>query len=116
MGYLAAHRDEGPTLSQTIADEMNIPKNFLSKIMNRLVQAGLVRSVRGTGGGFVMDADPGAISLQDVVGLFMKLDSFKHCFLNLDTCDASCGMHKKWLKISNQIEDLLVNTYIQEVM
>ena len=38
MAFLATHKDEGPILSQTISEEMKIPKNFLSKILNRLVQ------------------------------------------------------------------------------
>ena len=47
MAFLADHRDEGPVLSQTISQEMKIPKNFLSKILNRLVQKGSLNQSEG---------------------------------------------------------------------
>jgi len=51
MGFLAAHNTGKPVHSALISQEMNIPHNFLSKILNRLSQAGLTHAVRGRGGG-----------------------------------------------------------------
>ncbi|MBT4365515.1 MAG: Rrf2 family transcriptional regulator [Desulfobacterales bacterium] len=50
MGFLAAKNDSSPVISSTIAAEMNIPKNFLSKILNRLTQSGLIVATRGKTG------------------------------------------------------------------
>lgn len=116
MAYLAAHRDEGPILSQTISEEMKIPKNFLSKILNRLVQQGLVQSVRGTGGGFVLASNPSRIRMRDVVSCFMKLDDYKKCFLGLKKCDGSCALHPRWKSIAEQIETMLNETAIDEML
>jgi len=63
---------------------MQIPVNFLSKILNRLVQAGLIRSIRGRNGGFVMAKSPSDIFIRDIVDFFMKLDSYKRCFFGLE--------------------------------
>ncbi len=115
MGYLAVHLDDSPILSQTIAKEMDIPRNFLSKIMHRLVQAGLVNSVRGTGGGFVLVKDPEKISMRDVASQFMKIDDFKNCFLEFKECDGSCVNHDRWKPIADKIENLLDVTTINEI-
>ncbi len=116
MAFLAAHRDEGPILSQTISQEMKIPKNFLSKILNRLVQEGLIQSIRGTGGGFVLAKNPSKISMRDVVALFMKLDDYKNCFLAIKKCDGSCTLHPQWKSIAEQIEAMLDDTTVDKML
>jgi len=116
MSYLASQQaDAKPLLSRTIAEEMQIPANFLSKILNRLVQAGLIRSIRGRNGGFVMAKPPSEIYIRDIVDLFMLLDSYKRCFLGLNNCDGSCGFHSKWKIISEQFQKMLDETTIDKV-
>ncbi len=115
MGYIASKQDEKPLLSRTIAEEMEIPANFLSKILNRLVQAGLIRSLRGRNGGFVMAKPPSEIFIRDIVDLFMQLDDYKNCLLGLEKCDGSCGLHHRWRNITEQFELMLDRTTIDNV-
>lgn len=115
MGYIASQTDETPVLSQTISNHTKIPQNFLSKILNRLVQVGMIRSIRGRGGGFVLAKPASEIFLKDVVGLFMKLDDFKRCFLGNLKCDGTCGLHKKWKLIADQFDALLSETSISQI-
>ncbi len=72
MGYLAMRGRETPILSATIAEDVRIPKNFLSKILHRMAQAGLIRSVRGKGGGFVLEKNPWEIRVRDVLDPFIR--------------------------------------------
>lgn len=115
MGFLARQDPGVFVLSATIAAKMNIPGNFLSKILNRLAQAGLVTATRGRGGGVKL-ARPGAdILLNDVVLPFMKVNDYKRCFLGLSKCDGSCGLHLRWRIISDQLEQMLTDTTIDRV-
>ena len=116
MGFLAEQKEGLPVLSSTIAKEMEIPKNFLSKILNRLVQAGIIRSIRGRRGGFVLAVAPSEIRVRDVADLFMKLDDFKKCFLGLGRCNGSCGLHIRWKIIIEQFEMLLDETTVDRVL
>ena len=116
MGFLAEQEEGIPVLSSTIAEEMEIPKNFLSKILNRLVQAGVIRSIRGRRGGFVLALAPSEIRIRDVADLFMKLDDFKKCFLGLSRCNGSCGIHIRWKIIIEQFEMLLDGTTVDRVL
>jgi len=116
MGFLAEQEEGIPVLSSTIAHEMEIPKNFLSKILNRLVQAGTIRSIRGRRGGFVLAGPPSEIRVRDVADLFMKLDDFKKCFLGLSRCNGSCGIHIRWKIIVEQFEKLLDETTVDRVL
>lgn len=115
MGFLAKQDHEDLILSSTIATEMNIPRNFLSKIINRMAQAGLVLASRGRGGGVKLARPAPDILLHEVVELFMKVDDYKKCFLGLNTCDGSCGLHLRWKIISEQFEKMLHDTTLDQV-
>ena len=116
MGFLAQQDTEKPVLSSTIASEMKIPRNFLSKILNRLAQAGLILATRGRGGGVMLSRPKSEIILYDVVNLFMKVDDYKQCLLGLDKCNGKCGLHLRWRIISNQFEKMLNETTVDQVL
>ena len=115
MGFLAQQNPAEFVLSSTIAGEMNIPRNFLSKILNRLAQAGLITAIRGRGGGVKLARPGSGILLNEVVLLFMKVNDYKQCFLGLSECDGGCGLHPRWRIISEQLEQMLTDTTIDQV-
>jgi len=51
----------------TLADETGVPLPTAQKLMGRLAAAGLLESLRGTGGGFRLARDPGRISVADII-------------------------------------------------
>jgi Rrf2 family iron-sulfur cluster assembly transcriptional regulator len=116
MGFLAQQDPEEFVLSSTIASEMNIPRNFLSKILNRLTQAGLIAATRGRGGGVRLARPGSGILLNEVVLLFMKPNDYRQCFLGLSACDGRCGLHLRWRIISEQLEQMLTDTTIDKVL
>jgi len=65
---LALHRDEGgPTSVRDIAERTGLPQPYLEQILLALKGAGLVRSKRGVGGGYVLAREPDTITLGDIV-------------------------------------------------
>ena len=65
---LALHADAvGPTSVRDIADRTGLPQPYLEQILLALKGAGLVRSKRGVGGGYVLARAPEDIRLSDVV-------------------------------------------------
>lgn len=59
-------RNEPVRLSE-ISERQRIPEKFLLQVMSALRQAGLVRSVRGQHGGYVLARPPAAITMNDVL-------------------------------------------------
>jgi Rrf2 family protein len=116
MGFLASQDTDDPILSSLIAKKMDIPHNFLSKILNRLAQAELIYATRGRRGGVKLARPGSEIFLHEVVGLFMKIDDYKMCFLGLHKCDGSCGLHLRWRIISEQFEKMRNDTTIDNVL
>jgi Rrf2 family iron-sulfur cluster assembly transcriptional regulator len=65
---LALHGDSaGPTSVRDIADRTGLPQPYLEQILLALKGAGLVRSKRGVGGGYVLAREPAEIRLSDIV-------------------------------------------------
>jgi Rrf2 family protein len=116
MAYLASQEEGNPVMSTVIADEMYIPKNFLSKILNRLAQAGFINTIRGRNGGVFLAREANTIHLREIVNLFMRIDDYKMCFLGLNTCDGTCGLHLRWKIISEQFEKMLDDVTIDNIL
>jgi Rrf2 family protein len=65
---LSLHAAEaGPTSVRDIAERTGLPQPYLEQILLALKGAGLVRSKRGVGGGYVLAREPATITLGDIV-------------------------------------------------
>jgi len=65
---LALHAEaEAPTSVRDIADRTGLPQPYLEQILLALKGAGLVRSKRGVGGGYVLARSPSEITLGQIV-------------------------------------------------
>ena len=64
---LALHGAETPTSVRDIAERTGLPQPYLEQILLALKGAGLVRSKRGVGGGYVLARPPGEILLAQIV-------------------------------------------------
>jgi FeS assembly SUF system regulator len=68
MMSAAARHGCGARLSATLlSDETHVPLPTAQKLMQRLAHAGLLSSLRGTGGGFKLTRPAAAISLADII-------------------------------------------------
>jgi Rrf2 family protein len=64
---LALHADGAPTSVRDIAERTGLPQPYLEQILLALKGAGLVRSKRGVGGGYVLARPADEITLGDIV-------------------------------------------------
>ena len=112
LSYLVKN-PESPVLTETIADQEDIPKSFLSKIMQDLVRAKILSSARGRKGGFKLIRDPKATTIYEVIDVFDDLESMmKVCAIGWEKCsdDNPCDLHHKYKALREQVKK-----YFQEV-
>ncbi len=64
---LAENQDNGLMQIKNIAKRKKIPQNFLVQIFNKLVKAGIVKSVRGINGGYKLRYSPEKISILTIL-------------------------------------------------
>jgi len=96
--YLAAQQRGEVISADEIAKKLNIPKEFVSKILQSLTESGIIDSKKGKAGGFLLAKDPSRIRLIDIVGAIDGLDMFNNCVLGFPHCSPEnpCPLHSKW--------------------
>ncbi|CUS81664.1 transcriptional regulator, BadM/Rrf2 family, partial [Candidatus Kryptonium thompsonii] len=109
MIFIASLNTEEPVLAKQIAGALSIPREFLNKVMQRLVKAGFLVSVKGPGGGFLLAKDPKDITVFDIVKAIDGVEWFDSCLLRVGRCDEAnpCVVHEFWVKIRNQVRAIL---------
>jgi len=92
-----------------IAAPMEIPQSFLAKILQKLLKADIVESVRGAGGGFRLRKQPSDINLHEVVVAIDGTMSLNRCVDDPASCELNpeCVVHPIWVDVSRELEELL---------
>ncbi|MBY5958278.1 Rrf2 family transcriptional regulator [Membranicola marinus] len=102
---------------RTIAKEIDSPQAFTAKILQRLVRADLLTSVRGPHGGFKINDQQGPIYLKDIVYAIDGNALLTNCVLGFEKCssEAPCAVHYKFVEIRDELKKTLSNTHIEEI-
>jgi Rrf2 family iron-sulfur cluster assembly transcriptional regulator len=101
-----ALRYPGHALSAVeLAQVTNVPVHYLSKVLRRLVAAGLLRSQKGHGGGFVLTRAPNRIRFTDVLRAVDEAPVSGRCAFGWKKCDASrpCPLHPAWTALTESL-------------
>ena len=112
--YLAVHTDETKKISaREIADAINIPSPFLSKLLQILSKKNVISSSKGPGGGFYMTEKNLNLHLIEIVKHIDGLDNFEDCVLGLKKCSSEkpCPVHYSIQPLKQQfLKELNENT------
>ena len=113
LSHLAAQSGEA-VLGRDLAESVEIPANYLSKVLLTLRKAGLVATARGSGGGYRLGRPADEIHLIDVVELFEETSRTQpSCFLGRTrACSEStpCTAHSAWRGLQATYLKFLVST------
>jgi Rrf2 family iron-sulfur cluster assembly transcriptional regulator len=102
MALLARAPAGAVLVGPDLAERARIPSPYLSKVMRRLVVAGLVVARRGRGGGFSLARAPGTIRLSEVLEAMDVQVSARKCVFGWSACrdDRPCPLHPLWVELS----------------
>ncbi len=92
-----------------MAETLGVSEAHLAKVLPRLVQAGLVRSTRGPGGGFVLARRPEQINLLEVYEAIEGPLTEVECLLEAQVCGGDCIFGGLLTEVNN-----LVRTHLQK--
>jgi len=109
MIHIASLPDGRPAMRRDIARVQKIPADFVAKILQSLVRAGLLRSSRGTGGGFSLARERERIALLEVVEAIEGPLALVACAGQEGDCDHSsfCPADAVWREVQDGIRDVL---------
>jgi Rrf2 family protein len=96
---------------------MDIPLDFLKRILSELVAQGLLTSTAGPSGGYRLTQPPENITLLDIIEPTERLRSPDQCILRGGPCDWSdaCPIHDTWLNAQGAFADTLDLTNLAEL-
>lgn len=101
-----------------ICQTQEITPGFLIKIMQPLIDKGLVKSYRGVTGGFSLGRLPEDISLWDTIVAVEGPILLNKCTVHEGSCsrDKTCPVHLIWLKARKDLKDTLSQTTYAELL
>lgn len=90
--------------AEEISKELKVPKEFVSKVLQKLTYYGIVGSKKGKSGGFYLARSPNLIRIIDIIEAIDGLDVFKTCVLGFPGCsnENPCPVHDKWGKLRDE--------------
>lgn len=94
--YLAVHSSETKKIrAKEIAEAINLPSPFLSKLLQSLSRENLISSSKGPTGGFYLTAEALSVPLIEVVKIIDGTDRLDDCVLGLKKCSSEqpCPVH-----------------------
>jgi Rrf2 family protein len=107
--HLAQHSEQASWSAREIAENYDIPLELLSKILQRLVQRGLLTSHPGIHGGYSLGRPAEKISAADVIEAIEGPVSLTNCFSD----DGMCGQFDKCNLKSplHRLNDIVLQTF-----
>ncbi len=116
---LAMATHSRPISIGSIAGEENVSSEFLEQIFFKLKKAGLIRSVRGPGGGFILNRKPSEISVQSILEAVGETYGLTPCTMRRrvprDRTD-HCPAHDIWTGLQKTMEDYLSSITLDDII
>lgn len=118
---LAVHNNEGQVVLKSIAERQGLSENYLEQLFAVLKKAKLVKSIRGSQGGYTLGESPDKISVGDILRALEGSMSPTDCVSeNCEThhCSTSdcCITRGVWEKIRDGINNVIDNISLQELV
>ena len=120
LADLAKFNSTNPVSLRDISLRQGISLDFLEQIFSKLKRYGIVKSIRGINGGYVLNKEPIDIKLANILNavdeevktLQCKKDSKKGC--NGKT--TKCITHNLWDELQNHINDFFENKNLRDLI
>ncbi|RLQ98110.1 cysteine metabolism transcriptional regulator CymR [Falsibacillus albus] len=110
MIELAKRHGDGPTSLKTIASAHDLSEHYLEQLIAPLRNAGLVKSIRGAYGGYILSKEPSEISSGDIIrvleGPISPVEGIE---------DEEPAKRELWIRIRDAVKDVLDNTTIEDL-
>jgi Rrf2 family protein len=117
---IARHAGKGPITIKQIADRQGISFSYLEQILHKLGKAGLIDSVRGPAGGYLLARKPTDLTIGDIVRVLEGPIALSHCLEPGDSGDCyqaeDCVARMVWSRVGAKIEEALDSISFEDLL
>jgi Rrf2 family protein len=116
--YIARTATGEAVRAANLARALQVPSNYLSKILHTLARSGILLSERGRNGGFRLAVPSSDLSLAAVIEPFDELRRRGACLLGRPECSDGnpCGAHDRWKELHEQVSDFFQKTTVADLI
>lgn len=111
MFDLAQHYGASPTPLKSIAGRQKIPENYLEQLMAVLRKAGLVNSVRGAQGGYILARNPNEVYVGEIIRVLEGPIAPVECVNEIKAAECDqvdyCITRTVWERVRDSIKEVL---------
>ena len=119
MADLAIHAHGNPVKLGEIAERQNLSLSYLEQLFRHLRKSGVVKSIKGPGGGYLLSQPSSEIRISDIIFSVSEPISATRCApLSSDGCTnpkTKCLTHGLWEELGNQIHLYLSSVSLEDV-
>jgi len=114
-------KSDKPVGAEQLANDLNIPKSFLAKIMQNLAKQGILESRKGAHGGFLLSKELDEVTLYNIIiAVEGKPPAVLDCAQYADSCPSgtigTCSISPFLHKFQNKIDDFLNNLTLKDIL
>ena len=115
---LALNFGKDPVLLRDIARRQEVSEKYLEHSISALRKAGLVRSVRGARGGYILAKSPSEIRLSKIMEVLEGSMAPVDCVDDPQVCHRAnlCVTRDIWVKMKEAIDNILKSTTLQDMV
>jgi Rrf2 family protein len=101
-----------------IAEQQDVSVAYLEQILNTLRRAGLIQSIKGPGGGYVLSAKPSNITIGEILRELEGPVAITSCLDPEEGCSRveTCVTHLLWRSLGEKIEDFLNTITLEDLL
>ena len=114
---IALHANEGLVHLKDIAERQEVSKKYLEHLVARLEADGLLRTVRGTGGGVALTRPPSEITVLDILCTLEGSLAPVECVDRPEVCPRSinCGARDLWAELGGTVTEFLGSVTLEDL-
>ncbi len=115
---LALNSNGGPVLLREIAKRQEVSEKYLEHSISALRKAGLVRSIRGARGGYVLARLPSQIRLSEIMEVLEGSMAPVECVDDAQVCQRAqfCITRDIWTKIKEAVDNILESITLEDMV
>ena len=114
---ISKHTDDGAISASYLSKALNCPTAYLSQVLAKLKEPGILKSRRGLNGGVYLAKPIEDISMMDVIAAIDGIEFFNKCFMGIEGCGSiePCPFHEFWSVERKKIEKWLIETTFDNI-
>lgn len=115
---IAEHSPAGPVSLKDVARRQGISEQYLEQLVLLLKGAGVVRSVRGSHGGFLLSSRASEIRISEVVEILGGMIALMDCLYEREVCSRAdcCAIRDVWQEANEAFRNVLASVTLMDLV